>query len=88
MIHISFHKVRSSEGVAEGGCGGNSAAPEQKRVARRPRVLARSRAEKLSFPFRRKNWSRAKSEMSRKFFCEAGRRFAAVGGGLPLVMNF
>jgi hypothetical protein len=32
--------------------------------------------------------ARAKSKKVRQFFCEAGRRFAAAGGGLPKVRNF
>jgi hypothetical protein len=60
-----------SEGVAEGGCGGNSAAPER-RTSARLRLLVQSRTPKakFSFPFRRKG-SRAKKKIVKKILLEA-----------------
>ena len=56
-----------SEGAVEGGCGGNSAAPERSCPAVCS-VRSRSQQKKFSFPFRRKNPARAK-EKQRKLFC-------------------
>jgi len=57
---------RRSEGAAEGGCGGNSAAPEPE--PRRPARSEQNTNEKFCFPFRRKNRPRTKSEMRTKLF--------------------
>jgi len=51
------------------------------------RALARSQAEKLPHLLKEKIGAR-KTKNERQFFCEAGRRFAAAGGGLPQVRNF
>ena len=74
---------RWSEDAAEGGCGGNSAAPERRNPAAPPEHLEGGTEQKnILFIFRRKNWSRAKSEKRRIFFCEvAAGALAEAGGG-------
>ena len=74
---------RGSEGAAEGGCGGNSAAPERRSPAAPPEYLEGGTEQKnILFLFRRKNRARAKSEKRRIFFCEvAAGALAEAGGG-------
>ena len=74
---------RWSEDAAEGGGGGNSAAPERRNPAAPPEHLEGGTEQKnILFIFRRKNWSRAKSEKRRIFFCEvAAGALAEAGGG-------
>jgi len=72
---------RSSEGAAEGGCGGgNSAAPEPEAKPHRPARSEQSSAKKFSLPFRRKNWWRAKIKNCEENFF-AGWRASASGDG-------
>ena len=75
--------VRSSEGAAEGGCGGNSAAPERRNPAAPPEYLKGGTEQKnILFLFRRKNQARANQEKRRIFFCEvAAGALAEAGGG-------
>ena len=42
---------RRSEGAAEGGCGGNSAAPERRSPAAPPEYLEGETEQKFPFPF-------------------------------------
>ena len=56
----------------------NSFALPYPHVSRRPRVIAQSRAEKLSFPFRRKNWWRAQNQNCKESF--SARQAAVLGG--------
>jgi len=49
---VAKNSVRQSEGAAEGGCGGNSAAPERIKIAASPAaLLVQSRATQKSFLF-------------------------------------
>ncbi len=72
-----------SEGVAEGGFGGNSATPERRSPAAPPENLEGGTEQKnILFLFRRKNRARAKSKKWRIFFCEvAAVALAEAGGG-------
>jgi len=71
---------RESEGAAEGGCGGNSAAPERRSPAAPPEYLEGGTEQKNILFLERKNRSRAKSEMRRIFFCEVAERSEAMAG--------
>ena len=53
---------------------------------RRPARQEQNPAKKFSFPFRRKNRARAKSEMQRKLFCWTASE--ASGGGLASLVPF
>ena len=81
--------VRPRKNTAEGGCGGNSAAFLKNRgQARHPARSEQKPAKKFSFPFRRKNLARAKSEMQRKLFCwlasvSERRRGGFIRRGVP-----
>ncbi|OGY08498.1 MAG: hypothetical protein A2782_03630 [Candidatus Blackburnbacteria bacterium RIFCSPHIGHO2_01_FULL_43_15b] len=68
--------------MAEGGCGGNSAAPERRSPAAPPEYLEGGTEQKNILFLFRKNRSRAKSEKRRIFFCEvAAGALAEAGGG-------
>ena len=84
-----FEIASRSEGAAEGGCGGNSAAPERWSPAAPPEYLEGGTEQKnILFLFRRKNRARVKSETRRIFFCEvaAGASAEAGGGAASLVL--
>ncbi|KKT35300.1 MAG: hypothetical protein UW24_C0011G0003 [Parcubacteria group bacterium GW2011_GWA2_44_12] len=82
MVIAAKNFRRGSEGAAEGGCGGNSAAPERRSPAAPPEYLGGGTEQKnILFLFRRKNRSRAKSEMWRMFFCEVATGALAEAGG-------
>ena len=75
---------RPSEGAAEGGCGGNSAAPEPKRSP--AALLVQSRSQQKSFLFLlEEKIGRAQKKSRENFF--AGWRALASGGGAERV-NF
>src|SRR3990167_8947690 len=57
-----------SEGEAEGGWGGEFRLARAEAKPRRPARSEQNPAKKFSFPFRRKNRARAKSEMRTKLF--------------------
>ncbi|TSC90991.1 MAG: hypothetical protein CEN90_718, partial [Parcubacteria group bacterium Licking1014_17] len=68
---------RRSEGAAEGGCGGNSAAPERSRPAA---CSVKSRSQQKSFLFLlEEKIGRAQKKSRENFF--AGWRALASGGG-------
>ena len=84
MVIAAKNFRRGSEGAAEGGCGGNSAMPERIELSPRhlPEYLEGGTEQKnILFLFRRKNRSRAKSEMWRMFFCEVATGALAEAGG-------
>ena len=83
LYFITFRAIKQREGAAEGGCGGNSAAPERRSPAAPPEYLEGGTEQKnILFLFRRKNRSRAKSRKRRIFFCEvAAGAIAEAGGG-------
>ena len=71
---VAKNFVRPSEGAAEGGCGGNSAAPEPKRSP--AALLGQSRSQQKSFLFLIR-------KSKENFF--AGWRASASGGGAERV---
>ena len=74
--------VRPSEGAAEGGCGGNSAAPERNQTGASPvALLVQSRSQQKSFLFllEEKIWRAQIRKYRENFF--AGWRALASGGG-------
>ena len=80
------NSVRSSEGVAEGGCGGNSALPSQK-IEASPAILL-SGAEhhrKIPFSLRERKIRRAQNEKSKEYFSVVWRACRAVAGLASLV---
>jgi len=83
MIIAAKNFRRGSEGAAERGFGGNSAAPERRSPAAPPRnFLGGTEQKNILFLFRRKNRARAKLRKRRIFFCEvAAGAIAEAGGG-------
>jgi len=72
---------RGSEGAAEGGCGGNSAAPEPRSPAAPPRnFLGGTEQKNILFLFRRKNRARAKERKAEDIFLRGCRRSVSGGG--------
>ena len=71
-----------SEGAAEGGCGGNSAAPEPEAKPRRlPEALRAETSKNIFFSLIEKNWGwRAKSENAKKMFLLGTRALRAAAG--------
>ena len=76
-----------SEGVAEGGCGGNSAMPERNQIVDSPAVLLESagRHRKILFSLREKEIRRAQNEKSKEYFSVVWRALASGGGAASLV---
>ena len=74
--------VRPSEGMAEGGCGGNSAMPEREKKVDSPAVLLKSAGHhrKILFSLGEKEIRRAQNEKSKEYFSVV-RRVVASGGG-------
>ena len=72
-----------SSGAAEGGCGGNSAAPEP--VAKPRRLLVQSRGQQKSFLFLLEEIGRAQIKNAEKTFLPAGERQRAAAGRSELV---
>ena len=79
------NSVRPSEGAAEGGCGGNSAAPERNQTEASPAaLLVQSRAPQKSFLFLLEEKIGArKSGKAKKTFLWGGERQLAAAGRLP-----
>ncbi len=69
-----------SEGAAEGGCGGNSAAPEPKAKPRRLLVQSRSPQKSFLYLLEEKNGGARKSKIEKKTFLRAGERQRAAAG--------
>ncbi len=69
---------RRSEGAAEGGCGGNSVAPESEAKPRR--LLGQSRNQQKSFPFLLEEIGRAHIRKAEKTFLLAGELQRAAAG--------
>jgi hypothetical protein len=86
--HFALQNTNSvgvqSEGAAEGGCGGNSAAPEPKRSP--AALLVQNRSQQKSFLFLLEGKIRRAQKKSRENFF-AGWRALASGGGAERV-NF
>ncbi|MBI4098322.1 MAG: hypothetical protein HY426_04770, partial [Candidatus Levybacteria bacterium] len=82
FLSVATKKFASpSEGAAEGGSGGNSAAPEHKIEAKPAALLVESRSQKKSFLFLlEEKILRAQKHKSRENFF-AGWRAVASGGG-------
>jgi len=79
--------VRPSEGMAEGGCGGNSALPSQKIEASPAALLVESRTQQKSFLFHlEEKIRRGKNQQCRENFF-AGLRVVASGGGLASLVG-
>ena len=87
FLNVAAEKsVRPSEGMAEGGCGGNSAIPSQK-IEVSPATLL-SRAEhhrKILFSLGEKEIRRAQNEKSKEYFSVVWRAKRAVAGLASLV---
>ena len=79
--------VRPSEGMAEGGCGGNSAMPEPDMKVDSPAVLLESAGHhrKILFSLREKEIRRAQNEKSKEYFSVVGRAERATAGLASLV---
>ena len=71
---------RPSEGAAEGGCGGNSAAPEPKRSPAAYSVKSRSQQKSFLYLLEEKNGGVRKSKIEKKTFLLAGERQRAAAG--------
>ena len=82
---LSAEKIgRPSEGAAEGGCGGNSAAPEPKRSP--AALLGQSRSQQKSFLFLLEEKIRsAQIRKCRENFFAGWRALANSGGAASLV---
>src|SRR3989344_3775947 len=73
--------VRPSEGMAEGGCGGNSALPSQKIQASSSTLLFKARHHrKTLFSLGEKEIRRAQNEKSKEYFSVVWRAKRAVAG--------
>ncbi|MEK7473369.1 MAG: hypothetical protein AAB668_01410 [Patescibacteria group bacterium] len=81
--------VRPSEGTAEGGCGGNSAAPERNQKEASPAaLLVPSRTPKKSFVFLLEEKIRRAQIRNRKQNFSLGWRVVASGGGVASLVPF
>ena len=79
---------RGSEGAAEGGCGGNSAAPEPKRSPAACSVKSRSQQKSFLYLLEEKRGGARKSKIEKKTFLLAGeRQRAAAGRSVSFVQN-
>ena len=86
--NLSAEKIgRPSEGAAEGGCGGNSAAPERNQTEASPAaLLAPSRTPQKSFLFLlEEKIGRAQIRKSKENFFVGWRALASGGGAASLV---
>ena len=74
--------VRPSEGMAEGGCGGNSAMPERNQKVDSPAVLLEEAGHhrKILFSLGEKEIRRAQNEKSKEYFSVVWRAERAVAG--------
>ncbi len=72
--------VSRSEGAAEGGCGGNSAAPERWKPRHLLEYLRAETRRKTLFSLEEKEIRRAQNEKSKEYF-PAGHASEASGGG-------
>ena len=81
------NSVRQSEGMAEGGCGGNSAMPEREKKVDSPAVLLESAGHhrKILFSLGEKEIRRAQNEKSKEYFSVVGRAERATAGLASLV---
>src|SRR3989304_2229116 len=79
--------VRPSEGMAEGGCGGNSAMPERNQnEASSATLLFKARHHrKILFSLGEKEIRRAQNEKSKEYFSVVWRAERAVAGLASLV---
>jgi len=85
---VAKNPVRPSKGMAEGGCGGNSAIPLQKIEASPAALLVESRTQQKSFLFLlEEKIRRAQNQKCRENFF-AGWRVSASGGGLASLVPF
>ncbi|TSC71728.1 MAG: hypothetical protein G01um101438_930, partial [Parcubacteria group bacterium Gr01-1014_38] len=71
--------VRPSEGAAEGGCGGNSAAPEPETKPRRLLVQSRTPQKSFLFLLEEKNGGRKIRKVKKTFLWGGERQRAAAG---------
>jgi len=80
IVIAAKNSVRTSEGAAEGGCGGNSAAPEQKIEASPAACSFRAEPSKILFSLIERIFQgRAQIQKCKEYF--ARRRASASGGG-------
>ena len=78
--------VRPSKGMAEGGCGGNSAIPLQKIEASPAALLVKAKHHrKILFSLREEKIRRAQNEKSKEYFSVVRRALASGGGAASLV---
>jgi len=76
-------KLRQAGGQKGRGSGGRNFCPPAEAKPHRPARSEQKPAKKFSFPFRRKNPARAKSEMQRKLFCWVASVSERRRGWLP-----
>jgi len=76
------NSVRLSEGMAEGGCGGNSAMPERNQKVDSPAVLLEEAGHhrKILFSLEEKEIRRAQNEKSKEYFSVVVRAERATAG--------
>src|SRR3990172_4336370 len=80
------NSVRPSKGMAEGGCGGNSAIPLQKIEAGSAALLVKAKHHrKILFSLGEKENRRAQNEKSKEYFSVVWRAERAVAGLASLV---
>ena len=75
---------RGSEGAAEGGCGGNSAAPKPKRSPAALLVQSRTPHKSFLFLLEEKNRRAQNQEKRRKFFCGEEGSFETYSFSTPI----
>jgi len=81
--------VRPSKGMAEGGCGGNSAIPLQKIEASPAACSVKSRSQQKSFLFLlEEKIRRAQNQKCRENFFAGWRALASGGGAASFVGGF
>ena len=85
-IVAAKNPVRPSKGMAEGGCGGNSAIPLQKIEASPAALLVKARHHrKILFSLREEKIRRAQIRKSEENFFVGWRALARGGGAASLV---
>jgi hypothetical protein len=84
------NSVRPSEGMAEGGCGGNSAMPERNQKVDSPAVLLEEAGHhrKILFSLGEEKIRRAQNEKSKEYFSVVRRVVASGGGAASFVGGF
>src|SRR3989344_9511397 len=83
------NSVRSSKGMAEGGCGGNSAIPLQKIEASPAALQVKAKHHrKILFSLGEKEIRRAQNEKSKEYFSVVRRALGSGGGAASFGQRF